>query len=141
MTATDEQIAAAAEALAAGEALAREHWQAAAQTPGVGLAVSLPSVVGPLGAPQGLNFDLPADVPALRKPAPAPRLTPDYGSEAVGGLGWHTTQSGTPSAFDGVSWPSPSGRSSAIAYVSPRSRPPLVTRIRSALRVLTGRRR
>jgi hypothetical protein len=137
--ATPEQVQAAGAALELGQQLAREYHAAAAASPGVGLAVSLPSVAGPLGPPQGLNFDLPADVPALRKPAPAPRLVPDYASQAVGGLGFHSTTPGTPAAFDGVSWPSP--RSSSIAYISPRSMPTLGTRIRRAFEVLLGRRR
>ena len=136
--ASDEQVSAAAAAVAAGEALAREHWQAAAETPGVGWQVSLPSVPDSMGRlPQGEGFNLPTDSPALSSPAPR-RLIPDYGGPAVGGAGYHSTQPGTASPFDGVSWPSP--RSSAIAYISPRSRPPITRRIRRAFEVLLGRR-
>ena len=139
--ATPEQIAAAAAAVELGESLAREHWQAAGQSPGVGWQVSLPSYPHPgvEGPVQGEGYNLPADTPALSSPAPR-RLVPHYGEPAAGGAGYHGTQPGpgTASPFDGVSWPSP--RSSAIAYISPRTRPPLSRRIRRAFEVLLGRR-
>jgi hypothetical protein len=133
--ASDEQIAAAAAAVTLGMALAAEYHSEAGETPGLGWQVSLPSAPGV----QGEGYNLPAGTPALSSPAPK-RLIPDYGAPAVGGAGHHSTSPapGSPTPFDGVAWPS--GRSSAIAYVSPRSRPALSTRIRSAWRTLLGRR-
>lgn len=139
--ASEEQIAAAAAAVELGESLAREHWQAAAQTPGVGWQVSLPSFPRPgLGPVQGEGYNLPADSPALSSPAPR-RLIPEYGAPAVGGAAHHGTQPqpGTPTPFDGIPWPSP-GRRSSVAYISPGPRPSITARIRRAFEVLRGRR-
>jgi hypothetical protein len=139
--ATPEQIAAAAAALELGQSLAREHWTAASETPGVGWQVNLPSMPDALGRlPEGEGFNLPADSPALSSPAPR-RLVPDYGAPAVGGAAHHSTQPGSPAPFDGVSWPSPSGRSSSsIAFVSPRSKQTPSSRIRKAARARARRR-
>ena len=53
MTADETQVAAAAAALAEGATASMATYSVA---PGVGEPVSLPYVVGPLGAPQGLNY-------------------------------------------------------------------------------------
>src|SRR5215213_2062114 len=135
MVASEEQIAAAAAAMALGEQLAAEHWQSAAQTPGVGWQVSLPSAPSPVGPVQGEGFNLPEGTPALSAPQPR-RVVPEYGSPEVGGAGYHTTESGSVSPFDGVSWPSPPGPSSSrssVVHISPRARGTEPTRAATAV--------
>jgi hypothetical protein len=148
MIASEEQIAAAREAIALGEQIAMQYHEAGAANPGVGLAVSLPSVSIPSLPPvQGLGFDLPPDVPALRKPEQPLRLVPDYGSPAIGGMLHHTSQPGASSGLDGVSWPSGQTQSSSVAsrtnsvvYVGPsQAQPTWRSRLREAWSALLGR--
>jgi hypothetical protein len=134
MTAREAEVAAAQLAVDLGTALSQAYHSAAAQSPGVGLQVSLPSVPSSLGPVLGEGFDLPADAPALR-PVQRPKLVPDYGAEPLGGSGFK---------HNGVQWPTPTaplqvGRHDPIRFVSPRSRPALSVRIRQAWRTLVGR--
>jgi hypothetical protein len=102
MTATADQVQAAGAALALGEQLAREHWQSAAQSPGRGWQVSLPSVPDSQGRlVKGEGYNLPSSTSALSSPAPR-RLIPDYGLPAVGGSGYHSAQPGTLNGLDGA---------------------------------------
>jgi hypothetical protein len=116
MTATVEQINTAAAAVTAGMEQAEQHWTAASQAPGRGLPVALPSVPDSQGRrPQGLGFDLPDDVPALRKPE-RPRLVSDYGAApAVGGMLHHAAQPGSSSGLDRVAWPTGPAQPSSVA--------------------------
>jgi hypothetical protein len=146
MTASEEQINAAAAAVTAGMELAEQYWKAAAAAPGKGLAVALPSVPDAQGRrPQGLGFDLPDDVPALREPE-RPRLVPDYASPVVGGAAHHALGSGAPAGMDGVAWPagqtqpsSVASRTSTVQYVPASSRQTWVSRLREAWDALLGR--
>ncbi|HEX6758639.1 MAG TPA: hypothetical protein VF086_09565 [Propionibacteriaceae bacterium] len=106
MTAEAEQAAAAAAALDLGMQLSAQYHDAAGASPGDGLAVALPSALGPIGPVQGLNFGY-LDGPVLRKPDQGPRLVPSYGvAEVVGGLGHHAATPGGSAGLDGVAWPS-----------------------------------
>jgi hypothetical protein len=148
MTAADnpEQIAATREAVDLGMQTAQEYWQSAAANPGVGLSVALPSEPDALGrTPQGLGFDLPPDVPALRKPEPRPRLVPEYASEPVGGMLHHSARPGTSSGMDGVAWPPGTNVSaifparSSVQYIGASARQTWRSRLREAWAALTGR--
>lgn len=105
MTATEAEAAAAAAALDLGMQLSAQYHDAAAASPGVGLQVAMPSTPSWLGPVQGEGFNLPAGAPALR-PAVQAKLVPDYGAEAVGGLGHHSATPGGSAGLDGVAWPS-----------------------------------
>ena len=143
----DQLIAAAREAVAAGEVTALEYWTAAAQTPGTGWQVSLPSYPHPSLPPlQGEGYNLPAGTPALRRPERPLQLTPDYGSPAVGGAAHHAMGSGTPAGMDGVAWPPGTtvssvfpARTSSVQYVGASSRQTWRARLREAWSALLGR--
>jgi hypothetical protein len=143
MTAREAEAAAAAAALDLGMQLSAQYHDAAGASPGVGLAVALPSAFAPMGPVQGLGFGIPPGEPALRKPDPASPPGPSYAAEVVGGLGHHSATPGGQAGLDGVSWPGSSGRSqSAIAYVGRGSkavRPSGVKQARARIRRLRGR--
>jgi hypothetical protein len=121
MTASEQDAAAAAQAIAEGIKQALQYQEAGAAAPGVGYPVALPSVPDSLGQrPQGLNFDLPDEVPALRPPRPAPRLVPDYGPPEIGGA-LHQPAVAARTDRWSVSTPMPLVRASSVAYVSPRA--------------------
>jgi hypothetical protein len=136
MTALEDEVAAATQALDLGTQLSQSYYEAASQSPGLGLQVSLPSVPSPLGPVVGEGFDVAPSAPALR-PVRRPKLVPQYGSEPLGGAAYHQAA--------GVQWPAGTAplqvgrRADSIAFVSPRSRPSVSARIRSARRSLIGR--
>jgi hypothetical protein len=148
MTASDEQAAAAREALALGEQTAETYWQAAAANPGVGAEVRLPSYPNPaIGRPVvGLSYDTPGE------PAPAPgrprlKLTPDYSTDVVGGaLHLGTSGPGEPGngLLDGVAWPAgqpqpSSAHGRSLVYVPATTQPTWRGRLREAWAALLGR--
>jgi hypothetical protein len=148
MTATDEQIAAAAAAVELGMQTAEAHWKAAETKAGYGWAVALPSVPDSQGRlPQGLGFgdDVPAN--ALRQPERPLRLVPEYSAgPVVGGAAHHASQPGSRGGLDGVaSWPagqaqiSSVARRSAVMYVPASSRQTWVSRLREVWSALLGR--
>jgi hypothetical protein len=149
MTATEEQLAAAAAAVELGMQTAEAHWKAAEAKAGYGWAVALPSVPDSQGRlPQGLGFgdDVPAD--ALREPERPLRLVPDYSAApVVGGQLHHASQPGSRGGLDGVaSWPagqpqisSVARRASSMQYVGASSRETWRSRLREAWSALFGR--
>jgi hypothetical protein len=142
VTATEIQIAHAAEAVQLGQAAAAAHMAAAAATPGLGFQVALPSVPGPFGPPRGEGYNVPESVPALR-PVAHVAAQPSYGSPLVGGQ--PTSGSvGFLAAMEGIPAPvyrsSPSPSTSGVLFVSASPRTPLLDRIKAAFGVLLGRR-
>jgi hypothetical protein len=131
-----ELVAAAQAAVSAGMKAANEYHSQAGRVPGVGAAVSLP--VPASGAATGLNFSLPADVPAIR-PAPPRQSAPMVVADpVVGGI----TYVGPGGQLDGSRLPSVRGDS--LVYLSAsrpstESRPSLGDRLRGAWRALFGR--
>jgi hypothetical protein len=148
VTASEEQISAAKAAVEAGMATAEQYWQSAAEAPGTGWAVSLPSYPHPtLGPVKGLNYDTPGD-PAPMPGRPHLKLTPDYStpSDVVGGA-LHVGAPGRPGLLDGsqTPWPASQAQPSSVArrssvhYVPATTRQTLRSRLREAWSTLLGR--
>jgi len=148
MAASEEQINAAAQAVEQGMQTATAYWQAAAQNPGVGAEIRLPSYpIASIGRPvTGLSYDTPGEL------APAPgrphiKLVPDYASDIVGGAIHQANRPGAPAGMDGVAWPagqtqpsSVASRTSSVQYVPAHAlQQTWRSRLRAALDVLLGR--
>jgi hypothetical protein len=141
VTATELQVAHAAEAVQLGMAVAEATMAAAADAPGKGFQVALPAPAS--GAATGEGYNLPDSTPALR-PVAHVSAQPTYGSPLVGGQSFGGAV-GFQTAREGVPMPayrsSPSPATPGVVFVSASSpRAPLLHRIRDALGVLLGRR-
>jgi hypothetical protein len=133
VTATEIQVAHAAEAVRLGRDVAETTMQAAAATPGLGHQVALPSVVGVLGRPtQGEGYNLPDSTPALR-PVAHVAAPVTYGSPLIGGATFGGV-TGLLDALEGVAVPA----YRVVSTSSPRT--PLLSRLRDAFDALLGRR-
>jgi hypothetical protein len=139
---TNAQAAAAAAALELGQSIAAEWWQSAAEAPGCGLQVALPSYPASPDRPVvGAGYNLPADTLALRpveRPAPA---APVYAKPAVGGMLHQATRPGVKAGLDGVAWPSARAttlnrQGSSVVFAPARESQP--SRLRAALGWLFG---